>query len=59
MKHIEELKFYCDDQGWYLTDHLNPKIRWWNAERDFTINQLLVLAYGGGTQSTAMLILIK
>ena len=59
MKHIEELKLYCDDQGWYLRDHLNPKIRWWNAERDFTIDQLLVLAYGGGTQSTAMLILIK
>ena len=59
MKHIEKLKLYCDEQGWYLTDNVNSKIRWWNAERDFTKKQLNVLAYGGGTQSTAMLILIK
>jgi hypothetical protein len=58
LNHIDELKLHCDNQGWYLTDHNQILVRWWDAERDFTKDQLLIMSYGGGTQSTAMLILI-
>lgn len=54
-----QLQNFCKDRGWYLTDHKIPNIQWWNEERDFSKEQLKVLSYGGGTQSTAMLILIQ
>lgn len=49
---------FCDQRGWYITGEFVDHIEWWSEDRDFSDEQLRVLSYGGGTQSTAMLILI-
>lgn len=57
--HIFKVIEFSKSQGWYLTDETVEEIQWWSKDRDFTKDQLKVLSYGGGTQSTAMLILIS
>ena len=47
----------CDEREWYISDPKN--VDYWDQHRDFSVDQLNVLSYGGGTQSTAMLLLIK
>lgn len=56
-KDIFKIAEYCKDNGFYISDE--TKVEFWEEERDFTKEQLNILSYGGGTQSTAMLILIK
>ena len=56
IQYIYDLIEECNQEGWYLSD---PKyVKYWAEDRDFSKDQLNVLSYGGGTQSTAMLILI-
>jgi len=50
---------FCDQNGFYISNTEKVDVSWWHLDRDFSIEQLNVLSYGGGTQSTAMLILIK
>jgi hypothetical protein len=56
-KDILKILEYCKDNGFYISDE--TKVQFWEKDRDFSKDQLKVLSYGGGTQSTAMLILIK
>lgn len=56
-KDILKIAEYCKDNGFYISDP--GKVNYWKEKRDFTKEQLNILSYGGGTQSTAMLILIK
>ena len=56
-KDILKISEYCTDNGFYISDE--TKVEFWEEDRDFSKDQLKVLSYGGGTQSTAMLILIK
>ncbi len=56
-KHILKIAEYCKENGFYISDQ--TKVQYWQEDRDFSQDQLRVLSYGGGTQSTAMLILIK
>lgn len=56
-KDILKIAEYCKDNGFYISDE--TKVKFWEEDRDFSKDQLKVLSYGGGTQSTAMLILIK
>lgn len=53
---FEPLRKFCYSQTWYISDP--KKVEYWDPSRDFSQDQLEVLSYGGGTQSTAMLLLI-
>lgn len=57
---LQMIQVQCKERGWYITslDNVNV-INWWDEERDFSKEPLQVLSYGGGTQSTAMLIMMK
>jgi len=56
---IYKIMEFCKEKGFYITGSEKVDVSWWNQDRDFSNEQLNVLSYGGGTQSTAMLILIK
>lgn len=58
---IDYIVKQCNKRGWYITDttKIDNGITWWDEERDFSKEPLQVLSYGGGTQSTAMLIMMK
>jgi hypothetical protein len=49
----------CNIRGWYITGTTKIDVSWWDEDRDFSEETLQVLSYGGGTQSTAMLIMMK
>jgi len=55
---MHQIHIECKKNGWYLTPKDKKNIQWWDDDRDFSKEQLSVLSYGGGTQSTAMLIMI-
>ena len=50
-------QFVYHNKGWYISDKFREDYLNWE-KRDFTSNPLRILSYGGGTQSTAMLILM-
>jgi 3'-phosphoadenosine 5'-phosphosulfate sulfotransferase (PAPS reductase)/FAD synthetase len=52
---IEE--FVYERAGWYISNKFRTKYLEWE-KRNFILNPLQILSYGGGTQSTAMLILM-
>lgn len=54
---VKKLNFlnYCSTSGYVVNRDLLPE-DWW--VRDFAEDPLLVLSYGGGTQSTAMLLMM-
>lgn len=57
---LQMIQVQCKERGWYITspDNVNV-INWWDEDRDFSKEPFQVLSYGGGTQSTAMLIMMK
>ena len=57
---LETIQVNCKNRGWYITSlyHVSV-INWWDGDRDFSKEPLQVLSYGGGTQSTAMLIMMN
>lgn len=59
LNHIQELYSIAKENNWYLTNPSEINVNWWDSQRDFSQEQLLIMSYGGGTQSTAMLIMIS